>query len=130
MDDQIKNFLQYIFEIVEGIERANSVDHAECSVCRSTYADFKKSGKMGCANCYKAFGEQIAQALKNIHGNNVHTGKIPCGKEGKFADVVARRELEENRILLQKAIETESYEDAARYRDIVKALVDEIGENA
>ncbi|MCL2752558.1 MAG: UvrB/UvrC motif-containing protein [Defluviitaleaceae bacterium] len=130
MDNEIKNFLQYIFEIIEGLERdAGETDFLVCSNCATTYSGFKKSGKMGCAVCYTAFGEQITQALKNIHSSSVHTGKIPNSKNNRFSELITQRELNENRLLLKKAIEAENYEDAARYRDIINDLQSGIKES-
>jgi len=129
MDNEIKNFLQYIFEIIEGMERAKGEgDFLACSKCVTTYADFKKTGRMGCAACYTAFGKQISQALKNIHSSNVHTGKIPLNKDNRFAQLITKRELAENQLLLKQAVETENYEMAAKYRDIINALAAQVSD--
>ncbi|MDR2167794.1 MAG: UvrB/UvrC motif-containing protein [Clostridiales bacterium] len=130
IDDPIKNFLQYVFEMVEGMERMSAgADFQTCAECGTTYGGFKKTGKMGCANCYMAFRANIAGALRNIHHGAVkHTGKVPRGNDGMYSDVLAKRELEENRRLLRAAVEAEAFEDAARYRDIVNSLQERIGE--
>jgi protein arginine kinase activator len=129
INDPIKNFLQYVFEMVEGMERMNQgADFQTCAECGTTYGGFKKTGKMGCANCYVAFRAQISQALRNIHhGAASHNGKIPQGSD-IYSDLLTRRELEENRRLLKAAVESEAYEDAARYRDIINELSQKIGE--
>ena len=128
MDDNIKDFLQYIFEIVENVERRSHGAGIACANCGLSYAEFKKQGKLGCQNCYKAFRSPISQALKNIHGTNEYKGKIPQGQADKFADMIIRRELAENRVLLKKAVEAEEFEQAAKYRDIINGLQMQIGE--
>jgi len=137
-EDSIKNFLQYVFGVVEGLEaisQARGGDFITCPSCGTTFGGFKVSGKLGCANCYQAFREQIVQALSNIHGASKHKGKIPHGEQGVYADILARRELDEMRIQLAMAVESERYEDAARYRDIIAAITQnanldsEAGEN-
>ncbi|MCL2376924.1 MAG: UvrB/UvrC motif-containing protein [Defluviitaleaceae bacterium] len=122
MDDNTKKFLQYIFEIVEGMERRAQSGNFTCTVCGLTYADFKKSSKLGCENCYQAFRAPISQALKDIHSTNEYNGKIPRGQADKYADLIIKRELAENRLLLKKAVEAEEFEEAAKYRDIINGL--------
>jgi len=128
MDDNLKDFLQYIFEIVENVERRTQgkAAHVTCPDCGLGYPEFKKQGKLGCQSCYTAFRSSIAQALKNIHGNSEYKGKIPQGQEAKFADMIIKRELAENRVLLKKAVEAEEFEQAAKYRDIINELQSKI----
>jgi len=122
MDDNTKKFLQYIFEIVEGMERRAQTTNFTCTACGLNYADFKKSSKLGCENCYQAFRVPISQALKDIHSTNEYNGKIPQGQADKYADMILKRELAENRLLLKKAVEAEEFEEAARLRDIINNL--------
>jgi len=126
MDDNLKSFLQYIFEIVENVERRSHAAVITCAHCGLSYAEFKKSGKLGCQECYTAFRSSISQALKNIHGTNEYMGKVPQGQANKYADMIIKRELAENRILLKKAVEAEEFEQAAGYRDIINELQSKI----
>jgi len=123
MDKELNSFLKHILEIIEGLESAVDSDHLSCLKCGSTYGCFRKTGKMGCADCYIAFRTQIAEALKNIHSTNIHTGKIPVSNDERFVELITKRELAENRIMLERAIETENYEDAAKYRDIINDIM-------
>ena len=57
--------------------------------------------------------------LKNIHGSISHTGKLPK----KAAEPINRkRELNELKQKLQKAIENQEFEQAAIFRDEIKKL--------
>jgi len=129
MDDNLKSFLQYIFEIVENVERRNQATAISCASCGLSYAEFKKSGKLGCQGCYTSFRSSISQALKNIHGTNEYRGKIPQGQADKYTEMIIRRELSENRVLLKKAVEAEEFEQAAKYRDIINGLQAKINNN-
>jgi len=131
INNKIQNFLQYVFEMVEDMERLSQRDGGvlACPKCATTYAGFKKSGKMGCARCYDAFRPHLSRALVNIHGSEVHRGKIPRGMGGRHQELVIRRELAENRLMLKKALESEQYEEAARLRDIIHNLEQGGGEN-
>ncbi|MCL2397924.1 MAG: UvrB/UvrC motif-containing protein [Defluviitaleaceae bacterium] len=126
MDGNLNSFLKYVFEIVDATGRIHSADGLVCHRCGQTYGDFKQTGKLGCEACYTAFRPHIARALKSIHGSEEYNGKIPGDQSGRFSDVLIKRELDEKRLLLKKAVEAEEFEEAARLRDIVNALQDQI----
>ncbi|MHC1746647.1 MAG: UvrB/UvrC motif-containing protein [Negativicutes bacterium] len=90
-----------------------------CPNCGLAYSDFSRNGKIGCSVCYQAFERRLEPLLRRLHGNNIHTGKIP-----KRAGV--RLEVEQRIKQLRKQIEQhvnrEEYEQAAKIRDEVKAL--------
>lgn len=91
----------------------------KCANCGLTYLDFKKIGRLGCGECYNTFKKYLAPLLKRIHGSTQHLGKSPL----KVAKVLKKRpDLEELRDKLQKAIEMEAFEEAAKLRDQIKAL--------
>ena len=50
---------------------------ARCHSCGSTMNDIKKSGKVGCADCYELFLSELMPTIRNIHGNTEHIGKRP-----------------------------------------------------
>ncbi len=90
-----------------------------CPGCGLSYREFRKMGRLGCSQCYEAFKDYLVPLLKNIHGSSQHLGKHPK----KVAESVQRRmRLVELRKELQKAIEAEAFEEAARLRDEIKAL--------
>jgi protein arginine kinase activator len=101
-------------------KEAEAVVLAKCPNCGLTYADFKKIGRLGCSDCYTAFKKYLAPLIKRIHGSNINFGKIPI----KLAAKVAKKkgDLQELRVKLQKAIESEAFEEAARIRDQIKEL--------
>jgi len=98
----------------------------KCPNCGLTYADFKKIGRLGCGNCYSAFKKYLAPLLKRIHGLSQHMGKSPK----KLVKVNKKTsELATLRYKLQKAIEEEAFEEAARLRDQIKELEKRLKEN-
>ena len=90
-----------------------------CEHCGTAYEEFRKTGMLGCAKCYEAFSEPLEQMLHRIHGNVQHTGKVP---EGGRNDVSIRLKIDRLKQHLVKAIADEAYEDAAMYRDQIRAL--------
>lgn len=51
---------------------------ARCPACQTSYADFKRSGRLGCPECYDVFSGPIKSLLPRIHaGAYEHRGKSP-----------------------------------------------------
>jgi len=94
-----------------------------CQACGMAYEDFRKVGRLGCAECYPTFKRSLGSLLKRIHGSPIHVGKspIPLIKPGKSA----KSELLELRRKLDKAIENEEFEEAARLRDQIRRIEQE-----
>lgn len=100
-------------------EAAEAVGTVACDQCGYTQADFKKSGRLGCARCYEIFSDGLDSVLKTMHKDIRHRGKVPAAiqKAVSGAQVLARLSKE-----LQSAISKEDFETAARLRDEIKAL--------
>ncbi len=94
-----------------------------CENCGTTLDDFAKTGRLGCANCYKVFESSIMPVLKGVHMNVVHTGKRP-GERVKLD--VAKETIKNKKLTLQRelksAISIENFEEAARIRDEIVTL--------
>lgn len=91
-----------------------------CTMCGMTYEDFRKVGRLGCAECYTTFRRSLGNLLKRIHGSPVHVGKSPVRliKSSK----VAKSELLELKRKLDRAITNEAFEEAAKLRDQIRRL--------
>ena len=94
---------------------------AKCPNCGLTYQDFRRIGRLGCSECYQAFRDSLAVLLKRIHGSTQHLGRVPS-KITKPAAAPKKSVIEVLRLDLQKAIETEEFEQAAALRDKIRAL--------
>lgn len=92
---------------------------AKCSACGMTLSDFRKIGRAGCGECYKAFKQNLLPLLKRIHGSTRHTGKV---KSGQADTTVKKSELQELRQGLRRAIENEEFEEAAKIRDKIRQI--------
>ncbi len=91
-----------------------------CPSCGRTYFELVHSGQLGCPHCYETFQESLISLIELAHGATQHVGKTPKGwVTGTDA---ARAKLMRYRGLLQKAVHDERYEDAARFRDLIKAV--------
>ncbi|MCM8792717.1 MAG: UvrB/UvrC motif-containing protein [Candidatus Omnitrophica bacterium] len=114
------DLLAGLAEFGKGIEETES-SRLKCSKCGISYEDFKKIGKLGCSQCYITFKRYLSSLLKKIHGSNKHIGKTPL-KVTAVADKDKKNILEDLRQKLQKAIEAEEFEEAARIRDQIREL--------
>lgn len=90
-----------------------------CEQCGMTYGEFRKGGMVGCAECYHAFREPMTALLQRIHGNTQHAGRVPGGVH---SGVSIRISIDRLKQQLAKAIENEEYEQAAKFRDAIRAL--------
>lgn len=98
---------------------SNKIKETVCSNCGLTYDEFKKSGKLGCANCYKDFQVVLEPRIKSLQLGIKHIGKIPKIK-GK--ELVQRQRLKGLKEEMQQLILAEEYERAAIIRDEIKKL--------
>ena len=90
-----------------------------CSVCNTSFEEYKKTGKLGCSKCYSTFEKQLKPILEGIYGYSEHIGKFP---KNKFKDTKAIRTVEQLKEQLNIAIQEEEYEQAARLRDEILQL--------
>jgi protein arginine kinase activator len=94
---------------------AEAAPPLSCPACSLTYEQFRKTGLLGCADCYRAFEAALLPLLERAHeGSSRHTGKVPThaglGELRQQRLMQLRRELE-------VAVATEQYERAASIRD-------------
>ncbi len=99
--------------------QSEKIGTVRCPSCGFDYLDFKKIGRFGCSECYRAFEAHLLVVLRQIHGSTRHKGKTPKQLGPK---AIIRRELMELRERLSQAIEKEDYEQAADIRDRIKEL--------
>ena len=102
----------------------------KCKTCNMTYKDFLNTGKLGCADCYDTFEDEIDQILRRVQGSSEYLGRkgsfetIDENKEKpkiiKKEKNDKKREIDELQRKLKDAIKDERYEDAAKIRDEIK----------
>lgn len=85
-----------------------------CPRCGMTREEFRKTGRLGCSDCYNAFMAELAVAIKAMHHSTQHVGKIPEreGVQTRIKSQIARLQKE-----LENAVVREDYEKAASIRD-------------
>jgi protein arginine kinase activator len=101
----------------EEIERGHTGQR--CPACGFTQADFKKTGRLGCPECYDTFAEGLDSLLRAMHKGTRHAGKIPANLQKALQTEAELRSLQEE---LDRAVSTENYESAAELRDRIRQL--------
>lgn len=92
----------------------------KCHKCGLTYSQFSRSGRFGCAECYKSFGDRLEPLFRKVHSGNVaHYGKIPK-RSGNVIQM--KREIKDLKNKLQELIHKEEFEQAASIRDQIREL--------
>jgi len=96
-------------------------DTLRCAACGATLRDFRDTGRLGCAECYLAFGDHLRDLLRRLHGSSQHVGErylVP----GVNGEANATSQLLELRDQLRRAVENENFELAAELRDQIRVL--------
>ncbi|WP_088839366.1 MULTISPECIES: UvrB/UvrC motif-containing protein [unclassified Listeria] len=105
---------------LEFLSLLEEVASKHCAHCGLEYAAFQESKRLGCAECYESFAEQLAPTLRRVQNGHVrHIGKVPKIFQEEMDTAVVLSELSEQ---LQKMVEMERFEEAARLRDQIRDL--------
>ncbi len=94
-------------------------EEARCPKCGFTQADFKKTGRLGCAECWSSFDGALKPLIKAMHKGQRHVGKIPSRAAHT---VLVSEQIKELNDELDRAVRDEKYEDAALIRDKIREL--------
>jgi protein arginine kinase activator len=87
-----------------------------CPKCGYTVQDILTTGRLGCAECYDFFKDDLKPLISKYQGGATqHKGKIPAHKES----------IEELESKLNEAVKKEEYTKAAELRDKIKKLKSE-----
>jgi protein arginine kinase activator len=116
----------------------DSPQKVKCHNCGMTYNEFKKIGRLGCAECYETFHEHLSPLLKRIHSSNHHEGKSPAGLKTDATQEIIKKEAARSTAVktqadltrlkgkLKKAVQAEEFEEAAKLRDEIKKMEDSL----
>jgi protein arginine kinase activator len=111
-----------------GAAGAGTESGGACPSCGATLRDFRQTGRLGCAECYRAFEPHLRELLRRVHGSAQHVGERyrGAGTDAAAAPAEDRRTaadaLPELRERLRRAVEAEDFEQAARLRDAIRAV--------
>ncbi len=76
----------------------------KCPACGATLDDFRRTGLLGCADCYKAFRDELIPTVRSVQGKLRHEGvQQPSAGAAERYDTVRR--LADEKAELQDRIE-------------------------
>jgi protein arginine kinase activator len=113
-----------VSEILSGLVLQKSIVQQladlTCPHCKLSFVEFRNSGLLGCPHDYEAFEKALLPLVERAHeGASHHIGKTPR----RHAEP---RHVESDLIRLRKelnrAVDDEQYEEAARIRDRISTL--------
>lgn len=89
-----------------------------CPRCGTTIDDFRRTGLLGCAECYRVFREEILLTLRRVQGNHTrHEGGIPAASEEKYSFMLERQHLKEE---IERAMREGRYAEAEELQQRLK----------
>ncbi|HEX7056463.1 MAG TPA: UvrB/UvrC motif-containing protein [Bacilli bacterium] len=115
----IHNLISGLLDFTPAATVGSKPAELRCGQCGLTYSQFGKLGRFGCSACYQYFSDRLNPLLKRVHGNVVHVGKVPRKIN---SEIQGKREIERLKKELQKSVEKEEFETAARIRDKIREL--------
>ena len=110
----------FIAQMGKAIASVTVAAAGTCPSCGLNLADFKKTGRLGCARCYSVFDTSLRGLLRKLHGGTQHTGKVYLPPHPSETDRTAR--VVSLRRSLARAVESEDFERAAGLRDQIRRL--------
>jgi len=115
----VAEVLLHIAKSKEGdVARARA--RASCTGCGVSFAEFRKTGTLGCPACYDSFQPMLGQVIERAQaGGTAHVGRAP-----KAAAELELRKARREKLVreLESAVTAEQYERAARLRDELAAI--------
>ncbi|MDA9260624.1 UvrB/UvrC motif-containing protein [Puniceicoccaceae bacterium] len=90
-----------------------------CESCGQESADFRRTGRLGCSDCYTVFRSLVFPVLEDMHAGTAHQGKVPTAALSRQSSQMQLKKLLDS---LARAVAEEAYEDAAKFRDQIKVI--------
>jgi protein arginine kinase activator len=106
-----------------------------CGSCGTSFIDYKKTGKLGCPECYLNLRQALLPVISGYHDGIKHIGKAPENYIGTRTPVKTRIEsqagagasetLTDLKKKMDAAVQEEKYEEAADLRDRIRRMNDQ-----
>ena len=93
-----------------------------CPKCGNSFNDIVRDSRLGCAECYRVFYEKLQPSLERIHGRAVHNGKKIEVNRVESKQPTKEEQIEALKVKMQKAIEEQEFEQAAKLRDEIREI--------
>jgi protein arginine kinase activator len=98
-----------------------AAEEGECPYCGLSLDGFKKTGRLGCSQCYVAFEAHLKNLMRRLHAGTQHVGKVYLPPHDS-TDTSREERLSGLRRRLTRAVDSEDFERAAKIRDQIRSL--------
>ncbi len=122
-DVSISQLLTNLIDIKSNLKKTQA--KAVCPKCAYTFDKFKKSGRLGCNECFVVFSKQIRVLMHKMFGTIQHKGKYPIKLQ---AYKMYMDDIQTLKLKLEQALDKEDYEEAAVLRDKIRQMQEKVGE--
>lgn len=114
VEDIVKELAGGRIALSEQAQKGNSTDAlVRCPVCDFTLETYRRTGRLGCPDCYNIFARELAEEKALVADN------VAEPAQSTESPALTLKKLEQQ---LQQAIEKEDYETAAQLRDRIREL--------
>ena len=112
-------------ESIDENQEKKDMPDLKCDNCGWALSALRRTGRVGCPECYKIFHEVIDNALENMHRGKLHVGKTPGAKTTNKSsnNMLKLMNLQKE---LDEVVQREEYEKAAKLRDKINNLKNKI----
>lgn len=115
-----------VFQLAEAVTAVTTQPTLTCPTCCFNDLEFRRTGRLGCPDCWPVFLEALQELLVKVQHRLQHVGRAPVGT---LALGQLRHRLDEAKTEMEMAIAHEDYESAARLRDEIAQLLTQIPES-
>jgi protein arginine kinase activator len=110
---------EFLSQVGRGGE-SSGAPASPCAYCGLKLEEFKRSGRLGCPQCYVSFDAHLRGLLRRLHGGTAHVGKVYLPPDPTHAEQQER--LAGLRRKLDRAVQSEDFERAAQIRDLIRTM--------
>ena len=93
-----------------------------CPKCGTSFDEIARSGKVGCADCYRTFYDKLLPSIQRIHGKIKHSGKTVATAPEQQKSETTEEKIAKLKSAMNDAVAKQDFENAAKIRDEIKAL--------
>ncbi len=91
-----------------------------CPVCGMAFGEYRRTGLVGCAECYRFFRRELLPSVERIQGGTVHTGRTPSADVGENYELLLERSRLRGR--LEQSLRRGDDAEAERLSEQIRAL--------
>lgn len=111
----------FLAQMGEQSSQSGEAEDTDCPYCGLSLDGFKKTGRLGCSQCYVAFEAHLTNLMRRLHAGTQHVGKVYLPPDDATSATRDER-LNGLRLRLTRAVDSEDFERAAQIRDQIRLM--------